>query len=129
MNKFSAGRLDNFGRPLNIGDFVMRRRKSEDGDFFKCHPGSFGVIKDFVIEDIWTRPELSELGPEDVVEWEEVQVVPQFRGMKPEREELIQWSPSECIKIPGLLFLYLVILWPAVKLIWRKPLDGRATDY
>lgn len=118
---------DRYGWPLRTGDVVMRRRKGENGDFFRCHPGSFGRVLGFVTEDWKTRPDC--VGVRRGDEWTEVQVIPHSSHMLPAREKMIQWVPAECIRLPGAAVAVLRVLWPLTRLLHRRPLDGRSTDW
>jgi len=114
--------------PFKTGDFVLRKRKSYGGDFFKCHPLSFGQIVDFVKEDGITRPEAPH--SQYAKSWTEVLVQPYDKEMAPLKEDgWIQWCPSEIIKIPKFAYCFLGLFWWFIKNLYRKPLNGQITDY
>ena len=120
---------DNYGFSLKPGDFVIRRKKCADVDHFKCHPFSFGVIYDFVVENFETRPDVErDMGEPRNLCWIETQVKPFDINMIPKGEEIIQWSPVECIKINQFSYFMLKLMWPVIRLFYRTPLVGQSTD-
>ena len=113
---------------LKTGDFVFRKNKSEGGDYFKCHPFSFGQIVNIVEENKFTRPD-SPFAEQDEP-WHELLVLPFDKRMAPAAEDgWIQWGPSEVIKVPRLIFCLLGLMWPLLRWLYPWKLDGRTTDY
>lgn len=118
---------DKFGQTLCIDDIVMRGRRGEDGDFFRCHPASFGIILGAVTETHWSRPDVKAAEPGD--QWIELMINPHASGMVPIGDTIIQWTPQECIRIPRWLARLLAWLWPLTRKLSTAPLDGRSTDW
>jgi len=109
------------------GDFVLRRRKSVEGDWFKCHPFSFGQVIEYRTETRKSRPDVAHIYDE---KWEEVVVMPYDTFMAPIKDRpWVQWGEKDMIKISKFTYSMLGILWPILKLGSVKPLDGRITDY
>jgi len=116
------------GKKINQGDFLLRKRKSELSDWFLCHPISFAQVTGFIKEDCISRPNLPHVEPGE--SWTEIKVIPFAYEMAPISENgLIQWSPMEVIKISPIVYCLLGLLWPLLKWTYRKPLDGRITDW
>lgn len=110
------------------GDFVLRKRKCDNKDWFLCHPISFGQVIEYRTETVKTRPDVANLnGP---YEWQEILVLPFAKEMAPlNGKGWIQWSEPEMVKIPRWAYCLLGLMWPLLKLTYRKPLDGRITDW
>ncbi len=71
------------------------------------------------------RPEVAQEG-----EWTEVLVLPYDRAMaRPFDDGWLQWRCEECIVVPGWAYALLALAWPLLRLIDRRPLRGRRTDY
>ena len=116
------------GKKIEQGDFVIRKRKSENNDWFKCHPFSFGQIIEFVKEDYISRPDAPHIKHRD--SWTEILIIPFDKTMAPIAEKgWIQWTPKEVIKISPFAYGLMCCLWPILKLIYCKPLSGRITDW
>lgn len=119
-------------RKFKQGDFVIRRGKCDRKDHFKCHPLSFGQVVEYRMETFETRPDVELLGGNK--EWEEIVILPFDKDMAPLSDNpidqgWIQWSPVEMIRIPKFIYCLLGLLWPLLKLVSLKPLNGRITDY
>lgn len=113
-------------RKIKRGDLVMRRRQCALDDHFKCHPFSFGQVAGMQLETSETRPDAPTWSAGS---WIEVVVQPFDRDMAPIKSDgYIQWCPSECRLIPGWLFGILVLTWPIIKHLYRRPLKGQSTD-
>jgi len=112
---------------LEIGDYVARMAVGAHGDNFKCHEFSFGRIRAFQMENAESRPDAAPKFGLD--EWVEVLVMPYDDEMAPACERpWIQWGPEEIIKLSGFEYFLRAVMWPFVKFIYNKPLDGRNTD-
>jgi hypothetical protein len=61
--------------------------------------------------------------------WTEIVIMPFDRaGMAPDGAWL-QWMEEECIVIPSWLYCLLGLVWPLLRLFYRKSLEGQHTDY
>ena len=60
--------------------------------------------------------------------WTEVVIRPFDNAMAPDGAWL-QWCPEECIRISPFTYCVLGMLWPALRLVYRRPLKGQKTDY
>ena len=73
-----------------------------------------------------SRPNL----PQDFQgEWHEVVIEPFCKSMTDRGAEWLQWGPEECRQIPAWLYCLLGLMWPLLRLIYRKALLGQSTDY
>jgi len=110
------------------GDFVLRKRKCDNKDWFLCHPISFGQVIEYRTETTKTRPGVAHLdGP---FEWQEILVLPFATEMAPlNGKGWIQWSEPEMVKVSKWSYCLLGLLWPLLRLTYTKPLDGRITDW
>lgn len=112
---------------LKVGDLVTRTATCVDKDYFLCHEFSFGQIVEFRTETIETRPDCKVAVPGEP--WVEAVVFPFDVDMAPIKgKPWIQWVPGEIVKISKVRFILMIILWPMLKRIYSKPLDGRVTD-
>ena len=79
---------------------------------------------EFVKCDESTRPSATD----QPAEWSEVVIRPFDNKMAPDGAWL-QWVEEECIPIKPWVYCILGIVWPLLKLFYRKPLNGQHTEY
>jgi len=115
---------------LKPGIFVRRRANTKWVlDPFQCHPASFGQIVELTTEDANSRSDNPKLAAYGDATWPEVVVAPFDIRMSPQKKFWIQWSPDECIIIGRIQFLFMGLIWPLLRLLYSKPLEGQPTDY
>ncbi len=66
--------------------------------------------------------------------WEELVILPWDSIMSPadspeEEQGWLQWQAEECIVLSRWSYVGLCILWPILKLIYKRPLKGQITDW
>lgn len=62
--------------------------------------------------------------------WEELVIIPFDSRMAPEGDGgWVQWGPEESIVISQWTYCFLGLIWPLLRLLYRKSLCGQSTDY
>ena len=79
---------------------------------------------EFVKCDESTRPN----APDRPAQRNEVVIRPFDNKMAPDGAWL-QWVEEECILIKPWVYCILGIIWPLLRLVYRKPLNGQHTEY
>ncbi len=77
-----------------------------------------------------TRPEPTDLiAAAEGGYWTEIDIQPFDRRMAPDGQWRLQWGAEDLIVIPPWLYCLLGLLWPLLRLVYRRALVGQHTEY